>query len=245
MAGLNISEYLSYTTGSQMPGNNNVSTLFNSLSNKPTTNLLSQNVDPMSSMLTDYASMKSGSYYKLMKKYYSGDTQKASKEDIEAYQKKQDLTANKAAALSSTIDDLMDSKYTEDNKSGITDKVKKFVDEYNSLLKNSDNSDLSSINQKSEWMANMVKEYSSVLSQVGIDVSAKGELSVNSEQLDKAKIDSLKDVFGAGVNSFSNKVLYKAEQIYSLAKTYGGSATAYTSNGAYHRDYSSNYDTTT
>lgn len=245
MAGLNISDYLSQTTGRNISSNNNISALFSSLNEKSTTNLIGQSVDPLSSTLTNYASLKSGSYYKLMKKYYSEGEQKASKEDIEAYKKKQDITANKAASFSSTVNDLMDSKYTDEGKAGITEKIQTFVSEYNSLLKNADSSDLSSVKQKAEWMSNMVKEYSSTLAEAGIEVSAKGELSVNTDKLNNSKLDSLKDIFGPGVNNFSSKVLYKAEQIYSLAKTYGSSATAYTSSGAYNRNYSSNYDTTT
>lgn len=249
MSGLNISDYLSHTTGRSISNDNNVSALFNSLNGDSTTNsILSANTQNNSNMLgisfTDYSQLKSGSYYKLMKKYYSDDT-KVSKEDLDAYQKKQDITASKAASASSAINDLLDMSYTEENRSKITDKIQKFVDEYNSMLKNATSSTSPSIKQKAEWMTNMVKEFDNALQSVGLSAGASGELSINSETLSKADINAIKNAFGANANSFSNKVLYKTEQIYSLAKTYGSSATAYTSSGTYNRDYSANYDTTT
>lgn len=252
MSGLNISNYLSQMSGTNVPNNNNVSTLFGSLNNSKN-NSSSANIfgasnlsnDMLGISYSDYASVKSGSYYKLMKKQYSAEGGQVDKEGIEAYKKQQDVTANKAASVSSTLNDLMDMKYTEDNRSDISDKVKKFVNEYNSLVKNAKSSDSSSVVQKSDWMNNMVAQYSDTLSKVGLSVNADKTLEIDENSLSKANISSLKDVFGLGVNSFSNKVLYKAEQIYSLAKTYGSSATAYTSSGTYNRNYASNYETTT
>lgn len=257
MSGLNISNYLSQTTGMNVNSNSNMDILFGSLSgsNKnsnnvssifgASTNNFSAN-DALGISYSDYASIKSGSYGKLMNKYYKPEGGKASKEDIEAFKKKLDATADKAAKASSNIDDLLDMKYTEENRDKITEKIEAFVSDYNSMVKNLSSTDSSSIKQKSDWMNNMVGQYSDALSNIGITFNSSDKtLSIDKEALSKANMSSIKATFGADVNSFSNKVLYKAEQIYSLAKTYGSSATAYTSDGTYNRDYSSNYDTTT
>lgn len=244
MAGLNISNYLSTATGINSPSStkgNSVSSLFSSL-NKANNN--SSDPSLFGVNLSDYSSVKSGSYYKLMKKYYSNDNT-ASEDDYATYIKKQDITSDKAAAASSSINDLMDEKFTDENRESVNEKISKMVDDYNSMVKNATNSDSSSIKQKATWMTNLVSQYSDVLKTAGISINSDKTLSIDKDSLNKADMTSLKNTFGSNANSFANKVLYKSEQIYSLAKTYGSSATAYTSNGTYSRDYSSNYESMT
>ena len=194
------------------------------------------------------SAIKNGSYYKLMKNYYSSEGQgEVSKKELETFTKKLDVTADKAASVTSAVDELIDADYSEEKREAVKDKVTAFVDAYNSMVKNVSDSDSKDILQKGAWMTGMVKQYADELGNVGITVDSNNKLEIDEEALDKADMTSLKSIFGMDPQSFSNKVLYKAEQIYSLAKTYGNSATAYTSNGTYNRNYTgvSNYETTT
>lgn len=254
---MDISKALSSITGYGTGSNNSTSALFGSLNANSTKKNNGSLSDLTSSVLgggttatvngvdiSNYSAIKNGSYGKLMKKYYSKDVE-VSKDDIDAFTSKLDKTSSKAADLASSIDELLDNKYTEDNRENVISDIEDFVSKYNSLLSDVAKSDSKDILQKSVWMTNQTEKFSGLLSNVGISVDSSNKLSVDSDTLKGANMDSLKELFGTDASSFANKTLYKATQIYSLAKTYGTSATAYTSDGAYNRDYSSaNYTTT-
>lgn len=233
MAGLNISDYLSTVSGTTAPGNSSVSTLFSSLNQ----NNASGSATVAGINLSDYASIKNGSYNKLMKKYYTGEKKTLSDDELENYKKKLDVTSDKAAAFASKTNDLIDMDFSEDNREKVTAGINSFVDSYNSLLSNASSSNNSKIIKEAEWMKNLVGSYTRELSGVGISVDADGKLAVDKEKLAKADMTDLKSAFGINVNNFASKVLYKGEQIFSLAKTYGSSSNAYTSSGAYNRNY--------
>ena len=241
ISNMNMSELLSSLSGTETNRNHGydpVLALFGN-NNKSTEDSLLGNVS-----LSDYASIKNGSYYNLMKRYYAADTE-VSKTDLETYKKTQEISADKAATLCSGINDLMDTAFTEENKDTVIKNIKTFVNNYNDMLDNALNSDSRSVAQKGSWLKNMTDEFSSVLGKAGITIATDGKLSVDEESLKKADMTSLQNTFGTNVTGFSNKVLYKAEQIYSLAKTYGSSATAYTSSGTYQRNYTTGPNFTT
>lgn len=199
--------------------------------------------------LSDYAAIKNGSYAKIMKKQYgntkSAEAQKAEDEAIKKFKAAQDVTANEAAALNSSLNELIDTDFNEDNKNKIVENIKDFADKYNKLISNASKSDSKDITQKAKWMTDMVKEYSNLLDKIGITIDADNKLSVKEEDIKKADVTSIKELFGTDVNNLASKILAKGEQIFSLAKTYGASSSAYTSSGTYNRNYASNFETTT
>lgn len=239
MSGMDITNLLPSTQTSNSKKNNSIFNVLPGLNASASTDALGINY-------SEIKSMKHSSYKKLLQKYYKEDrtTDEAS---IEVYKKKQTLTADKAASLASNLDDLAGSVYTEENRDKITEKFNDFVDKYNKLVDNSSESDSKAIKQKTEWLVNMVKEYSDSLNSIGIGFNIDGKLEIDKDKFAKTDMKSLQNMFGNGVNNLGSKIAYKAEQIYSLAKTYGSSATAYTNNGKYSRNYSanSNFETTT
>ena len=169
---------------------------------------------------------------------------------IEAYKSKQKLVANKASDVAGKLNDLMDRTYTEENREKITEDIESFVKKYNSMMESADSSNSKNILETAGWLESMVNENRNLLNSIGISIGSDGKLEVDSNELKNANMDSLKEVFGYNPSGFAGKVLYKAEQIYSLAATYGTSATAYTSSGSYNRNYASansdsSIDTTT
>ena len=238
MANMNISDLMGSNT------DNSTSALFSGLGTGSASGSQSNIFNNIN--LNDYNSVKNGSYYKVMKKYYSDAPAEASDEEIETYKKKQSATADKSAELAASLNDLIDQTYSEENKDDIVSSIDKFAAKYNSMLSNASDSDSKSIRQQADWLANIVKEHAGSLDKVGITVNSDGSLSVDKDKLKQADTENIKNIFGVDVNNLAGKILYKAEQIYSLAKTYGTSATAYTSNGTYKRNYSgSSYNTTT
>lgn len=230
----NMTTLFSSLNTSNNNSNNGISSLFSSLSagNSSFNSLNGINI-------SDYASIKNGSYYKVMKKYYSegGASSADSKSAVDAYLKKNQLITDSSSSLSTTINDLRDMSYTEENRDDLVKKIEEFAKDYNSMIDGAGDSDSKFILQKASWLTNITKEYSETLENIGIEVGSNNKLTVNTDALKEADLNDLKGVFGANVSNFSNKVLYKAEQIYSLSKTYGTSATAYTSSGAYNRTY--------
>lgn len=187
--------------------------------------------------LSNYSSLKNGSYYKLLKKYYSSNASADSKSaDVEAYKAKVQQMADTSASLSASLNELMNADYTEENRDKLIGKIEKFVEDYNKTIDKAGDSDSVSVLQKAKWLTGMTEQYSRVLGELGIKVGSDNKLTIDSDILKGASMDRLKGVFGLEPNSFANKVLYKAEQLYSLSMTYGSSATAYTSAGTYKKD---------
>lgn len=186
---------------------------------------------------SSYSSIKSGSYYKLLKKYYSSNASvDSNSEDVKQYQAKVDRMADASADLSYSLNELMHADFSTEKRDDLLKDVEKFIEDYNNTVSKAGDSDSKSVLLKAKWMTNMTKEYSNVLSEIGISVGSDNKLKLDTKAFNEADSDTLKGVFGTSPNSYANKVLYKAEQLYSLSKTYGSSATAYTSAGTYKKD---------
>lgn len=186
---------------------------------------------------SSYSSIKSGSYYKLLKKYYSSNASvDSNSEDVKKYQAKVDRMADVSADLSYSLNEVMHADFSAEKREDLLKDVEKFVEDYNNTVSRAADSDSKSVLQKAKWMTNMTKKYSGVLSEIGISVGTDDKLKLDAKAFKEADSDTLRDVLGKNPNSYANKVLYKAEQLYSLSKTYGSSATAYTSAGTYKPD---------
>lgn len=186
---------------------------------------------------SSYSSIKSGSYYKLLKKYYSSNaTVDSNSEDVKKYQAKVDQMADVSADLSYSLNEVMHADYSTEKREDLLKDVEKFIEDYNNTVSKAADSDSKSVLQKAKWMTNMTKQYANVLSDVGITIGSDDKLKLDTKTFNEADSDTLQGVFGTSPNSYANKVLYKAEQLYSLSKTYGSSATAYTSAGTYKPD---------
>lgn len=242
--GMNISDFLAQNTtntysalfgGSNSNNSNSANSLFGTSNNKQDLGIFG------SINLSNYNSIKSGSYQKLMKNYYSDQVDPNSQEAKAAalkIQNKLSKLSDSSSKLSSTINDLMDKDYTEENREDIISDLKKFVSEYNNMVDYALDSENKSVLQKGKWMSNTTFMNQDQLSKIGINIDENSKLKFDESIAGKADLKDIRSAFGAGTNNFSNKVLYKAEQIYSLAMTGGTSADSYTSSGAYNRDYS-------
>lgn len=210
--------------------NNTISSLFGGSNSNASSGMLG--ID-----FSNYSSIKSGSYYKMLKKYYSSNASvDSNSEDVKKYQEKVDRMADASADLSYSLNEVMHADYSAEKRDDLLKDVEKFVEDYNNTINKAGDSDSKSVLQKAKWMTNMTKQYSDLLADVGISVGSDNKLKLDTKTFKEADSDTMKDVFGVNPNSFANKVLYKAEQLYSLSKTYGSSATAYTSAGTYKPD---------
>ena len=129
-------------------------------------------------LLSDYNSIRNGSYLKLAKHYYSNDSAKKatqkqfSKSNIET---KTEDTATKTASEDAWKDlkTLKDEKlYQSADTDKIQKNVKSFVSNYNSVMESAQNSDKSGVLKDASRLASQTGNYTSALAKIGITVKS-------------------------------------------------------------------------
>lgn len=187
--------------------------------------------------LSDYSSIKSGSYGKLLKSYYAeqkntDSTKKTSTVDklttIDKTKKQQTVDTTglsqmkkeadglKSAADSLNQDDLWkldDGNYDVDK---IADAVKSFANEYNDVIDQAAKVNSKDVSQSMYYMKSMTNTMSKMLSKVGVSVGTDGKLSVDEDALKKANMTSVKNLFSGSV-SYGSQIADKASEISKAA----------------------------
>ena len=204
-------------------------------------------------ILSDYASIKNGSYGKLLKAYYAKQDAEKTAGTGDTSQK---LTLMKTSAdsLKKSADALNASSLWEKKKikkkdeetgeetevedydwEAITKAVKSFIEDYNDVVKEAGESNTKDVLRNAAWMTGMTDKSSNILAQIGITIGKGNKLELDEDALKKSDISSLQSVF-TGYNSYASKISQKATSIGNAANR----ATAtYTNNGTYSRvDYS-------
>lgn len=219
-----------------------------------------QQTDNVGFSLTDYRSIKSGTYGKLLKAYYKKQDADAKAETSETEKKQLTVLKNSSDKLRNAALDLMDEDLfekkkikTKDEKTGeetekedydwdaITKAVKTFVDSYNSAIDSAGQSDSNSVLRIGTWLTSLTATNSKLLDKVGITIGSDNKLKVDEDKLKKADISTLKTLF-QGVNSFADKVVRKASQLGTAAtNSVGKSGSAYNSKADYDKLSSSGY----
>lgn len=194
--------------------------------------------------LSDYASIKNGSYGKLMKSYYSeqkkttgtdkATTTKPTKKDTAVdksglTQMKKEADSLKSAAEALNKEDIWkqtDGKYDMEKIAGA---VKSFADAYNDTLSQASKVNSKDIAQDVRYMNSMSSTMSKALSKIGVTVGTDGKLSVDEEELKKANGSSIKSLFSGAV-SYGSQIADKASEISKDAlmnsSIYGSNGTA-------------------
>ena len=229
--------------GISMYDSSSVSTLFSSLGSSKSTGSGMFGIN-----LSEYASIRSGSYGKLMRSYFSMDSTKStSKSDDSTKNTIEDL-----ATTTSTSKDTAKALYTRSNNkvftkdsggSYDTDKiykaVKSFADDYNSMLDTAGKSSTNRISQSVSSMKNETSYNEKALKEIGITVDAKtGKLSVDETTFKSADTEKIKNLFN-GTGSYAYSVATKAAMTESYAKSEAAKSNTYTKNGTYNYNYNS------
>lgn len=175
----------------------------------------------------DYSLIKSGSYKKLMKSYYSpAKEEKVSKNDKTTKKKDtKDTDTTGLTKMKSEADELKKTTESFDKdvfKAGSEDKdklvstVKKFASEYNDVLTQSSKVTSKDVVVQTGYMISMTKTMSNSLSKVGVAVAADGKLSVDEDTLKNADTKDVKALF-SGSYSYVSQIEQKASAISSAA----------------------------
>lgn len=178
------------------------------------------------SSLSDYASIRSGSYKKLMKSYYgtgsnsssvsSTGKNKSSNNILDKIQEeKRNPKASKSVQaansnLTAALPNLQNSIFTLQNKKTYTDTdngqkaadkvssaVKSFVKDYNSVVTAAKGSTLTN---KTSYVSNMMSKTAAnadKLAEIGIKVNAKGTLDIDEDKLKNADISKVQEMFSS------------------------------------------------
>lgn len=214
--------------------------------------------------LSDYASIKNGSYGKLMKAYYAKDAaDKTASEGKDTETKKNSIStaADSAKTLSEiekaadAMKESADSLLVKGSKSVFRKKNEKatvseeydtdaiykavsgFVTDYNDLLSKTSAASSKNLQSKADTLAAVTSANAKLLSRVGITVNSDRSLSLDEEVFKKSDMGMVKNLFGT-TGAYGYKVSAQASMIdYTAAKESTRSNT-YTANGTYSNVYS-------
>lgn len=214
--------------------------------------------------LSDYASIKNGSYGKLMKAYYAkdaADKTASTGKDTETKKNSISTAADSAKTLSEiekaadAMKESADSLLVKGSKSVFRKKNEKatvseeydtdaiykavsgFVTDYNDLLSKTSAASSKNLQSKADTLAAVTSANAKLLSRVGITVNSDSSLSLDEEVFKKSDMGTVKNLFGT-TGAYGYKVSAQASMIdYTAAKESTRSNT-YTANGTYSNVYS-------
>lgn len=209
----------------------------------------------LSSMLGDYASIKNGSYGKLLKAYYKKqETDYASSDEAKAEASKYNRLKTYASDLKSAASAINDSSLFAEGDYSVTysdgtkgqssynmdkiyEKAKSFVDSYNSAIKTGSSADDgSAVSSRTLSLISFTQKNSSLLSQIGITTSTKdgeeGQLQIDEDTFKKASGSTMKSLF-TGSGSYASIVENKASIIASMAESQMSKVSSYNAKGSY------------
>ena len=205
--------------------------------------------------LNDYASIKNGSYGKLMKAYYKEqksdgktaedvkkETQSKGTEysEIASLADKFGKTADKL--LSSDLFELKDVTRTDENgventtkeydRDGIVSALKDFAKSYNDFMKKATNSTNKNVARRAENLVGQMNTYYKQLSAVGVKFADDGTISIDEDKVNKVVVSALKRAF-SGQDSMLGQIASKVSQIGTAATSAAKNLSGYTNKGSY------------
>lgn len=214
--------------------------------------------------LSDYASIKNGSYGKLMKAYYAKDAADkvaSTGKDTETKKKSISTAADSAKTLSEiekaadAMKESADSLLVKGSKSVFRKKNEKatvseeydtdaiykavsgFVTDYNDLLSKTSAASSKNLQSKADTLAAVTSANAKLLSRVGITVNSDRSLSLDEEAFKKSDMGTVKNLFGT-TGAYGYKVSAQASMIDYTAAKESTKSNTYTANGTYSNVYS-------
>ena len=237
-----------------------IGVLFSSLNNN------NRSGNGMSDLLginySDYATIRNGSYYKLMKAYYTTGASdeissiakdktntSTSKDDTKTIARiesaSEDLKASADALLENGTKSLFKTERVTDKEGNVTteydtDKiykaVSKFVDEYNSLVDEASESKTSNISGAAERMVKMTGYNEKMLEKVGITVDEDNHLKIDEKTFKAADMTTVKGLFNER-GSYGYQVSAQASMVNYYAENEASKSNTYTNSGTYTYNY--------
>ncbi len=223
-------------------GSYGVNTLFSSYNTSNTANAST------TSFLSDYYSIRSGSYKKLLTAYYAKNGEDAKISTSTSADSSKDLVNIREATdeLKESADALIkqgkksvfakdeDGNYDMDK---VTKAVKQFVDDYNSTIEATEDSNTSSIASNSASLIRITQANENLLKKAGITIDADFKLKFDEAEFKKANMTDVRTLFN-GTGSYAYNVSARASMINFNAETEINRANTYGQTGSYNYNYS-------
>ena len=228
---------------SNLSSNNDYSSLFASMNaNSSNNNVGSGN------LLSDWASIKNGSYGKLTKAYYRKNAADAiDSDDAKKTVKSNNILKADADNLKAAVSEISgssalfekvltkdaDGNEVEDyDRDKIVKALKKFVDGYNSVIKAGAESDNVTVLRNTMNMTSATSANEKMLSSIGITIGEGNKLSLDEEKVKSANVGSIKVMF-SGNSSYADSIGVKASNILNAINVENNKLSNYTAKGAY------------
>lgn len=237
-----------------------MSSLFSNQNTQSTSNTLNSNFGVN---LSDYASLKNGSYRNMMKSYYqmqqpsknSISTSKDSKDLLTRLKSNSDDLKDAADALLSKKDNVFSKKELTDEEgnktygydtAAIYNKVNDFVKAYNSTLDQTQNSNTNTILSSSVSSVNVTKANEKLLNSIGITIGEDNHLNVDEETFKKSDMTTVSSLFHS-TGSYGYQISSQASMMYYYADLESTKSNTYGDNAMYTYNYTTGelYNTTT
>lgn len=219
----------------------------------------------LSNSLGDYASIRSGSYGKLLRAYYKtldddgeSSTTSATKQNKNTWNTSTAADSTKTLAeIKSSAEELKkstdalkaDSLYAlktqtaEDgtktqayDKEEIYKQVNAFVGDYNEALTQAQKSETKGVQIVSNSMMTATNANRNMLKQIGIAIDSNQKLQLDKDTFLKADMNTVKSLF-QGSGSYGSSISSKASGIAGYAANEANKSNTYQSTGAYSNNY--------
>lgn len=220
----------------------------------------SNTTDSTSTILRDYASVKNGSYKKLLKAYYekSQVTDLTTSISTSLDSSKTIAKIHSAALNLSNSSDILTAKgskslfkMTDVSKTddlgnvmnersydidGIYKAVNNFVNHYNTMIEEGAKAESKSILKSTLSMTRLSKSNGNLLKDIGITVGGNNKLTIDEEVFKKADVNKIKTLF-QGASSYAANVSTKASKIKGASILEALKANTYTNNANYNNTF--------
>ena len=238
-----ISGYNSYSMGVLFSGLNTTSSKNSLFSNSMSGS------DILGINYSDWATIRSGSYFKLLNAYYGKGGQVSysdSTRTLAVIESDAKSVEKSVAALQETGDKSLLNEVTKTDENGnkttgydtdaIYKAVKNFTDSYNSLIDEVGNSNTKSILRAGASMVNVTEANRKSLSDIGISIGADNKLTIDEEKFKKTDMSKVKAMF-ADSSYYGTEVKRQAGRAESYAKSEAAKANTYQKSGSYTYNY--------
>ena len=179
-----------------------------------------------STLLTDYASIKNGSYGKMMKSYYAKIKEEDDTSSSKSSSKEKETDAASASAARKfyeTATGMSGLDYSADNIDELYEKVSAFVKDYNSMMTAASKSSNSTVKAQADALNDYTYQNYKLFSKIGITMNADRTLSIDEDIFKKVdektgatNVPTLTTLF-KGIGSFADKAADRASKIYREA----------------------------
>lgn len=179
-----------------------------------------------STLLSDYASIKNGSYGKMLKSYYSKAAEEeegATSKDGSKTKEKDPASASAARKFYQTASAMNGLDYSADNLDELYDKVSGFVKDYNSLITNASKSKNASVKAQADALDSYTYQNYKLFAKIGITMNSDRTLSIDEDTFKKVNertgatnVPTLRTLF-KGFGSYADKATDRASKIYREA----------------------------